>query len=83
MRALVAFILYATGLAWLTWPLSVPPEVLDYYAYTGSFMRIFHLGMLGYALTLAVLRPAPAPPQDAVHCPFTLATSRTNRSPNR
>ncbi len=69
-RALIALLLYGAGLAWLTWPRTIPPDIERYYDYTGPFMRIFHLGMLGYALTLAVLKPAFGPAVDEVRCPW-------------
>lgn len=66
-KALLAYLLYAAGMAWLTWPREVPPQV-EYYSYVDAFLRIFHLGMLGYALTLAILSPAPTTETDAIHC---------------
>ncbi len=56
MKALLMFIFFASGLALLTWN-TPPPEIKDYYAYVGKFLRIHHLGLQAYALTLAILAP--------------------------
>lgn len=51
-RAIPIFIIYSLCLSLMTWV--TPPENVDYYQYIGRFMEIYHLGMLGVALILAI-----------------------------
>ncbi len=56
VRTLVAIpiiVVYSGCLAALTWV--TPPPGVDYYGYLNPLMAIYHLGMLGLALTLACL----------------------------
>lgn len=55
-KALLMFVLFSSALTLLTWN-TPPPDIRDYYAYVGKFLRIYHLGMQAYALSLAVLEP--------------------------
>ena len=53
--AIPIVILFSGGLAVLTWRDPPPLSPIDFYEYTGPFMAIYHLGMLGFAIALACL----------------------------
>jgi hypothetical protein len=53
LKAIPVVVIGSGCLAVMTWV--DPPFGLDYYAYLNSLMAIYHIGMLGLALSLACL----------------------------
>ena len=51
-QAIPILVIFSGCLSILTW--ITPPENVDYYKYIGRFMEIYHLGMIGIALILAI-----------------------------
>jgi hypothetical protein len=51
-RAIPIVVIFSGCLAALTW--INPPPYADYYLYIGTYMEIYHLGMFGLVLILAI-----------------------------
>ncbi len=59
LAAIPAVVLFSAGLAAMTW--ITPPPGVDFYATLNPLMSIYHIGMLGLALSLACISVLPDP----------------------
>ncbi|KPL74139.1 hypothetical protein ADN00_14155 [Ornatilinea apprima] len=74
LAAAPAYVLFSAGLAWLTWTGIPTPQI----------MGIYHLGMIGLALVLACLLPAPEESDaDTIDLRLTTLLKHARRWKNR
>lgn len=64
VRSIVVYVLFSAGLTVLTW--KNPPTGVDYYTWLNPLMAVYHLGMLGMSIALAVLDKSADPSEDTV-----------------